>query len=700
MTPFVVPTRFTAIDGMSPVIKGMASNLNKMHAGIARQERLFRSITPSIGNATKQLLSYASAGTIFAGLGYSGKAIMDYETSLQSLQAVTGVSTEEMAKMKAEVEALAATTKKSATDIAGSFEVVGSMMSQYLSDPKALRQITDAGITLAKAGRTELVPTLENLTSIMNQFDLKANQATETINRLTAGEIVGSLRTSQVAESLQEFGAGAYAANVNLAESVALVEALAKQMKTDKIGVGARNLLTVLDSAKGLDKKARKDLKSSGVDLGFLMDKSKSLSERLHELAKISGDSAKITSVFGKENKTAAQVIFNQLDTYDQYLAKIKLTNEAQTQATTNSKTFKYAIDELKNTWINYIATGDTANKGLNMASKAMQYLATNMDTIVSTGLHVVGGLLLWKGAITAVKVATLAYQGVMLATNAVANTFFLVDMVKYVAVTKGVSTATAAWAIVQESLNTALLANPIGITVAAVVALTAAVYFLNKRQEDLLATYQTQLDLRINESAAKEKAGIDSLTQSYIAMGYSIKKATEEALKLKSFQASENLQRIKSEKVKLAAEALERANNNTWNPFFSHSANREQLDAKNQELTQAMAAKNAVTMEAIRAANAGIVDPKSVSSILNQSSAPKGLTRTPEMDKKITDTFLPKEKQWTPAGGEKTNDQSNLINELKTVLGAQKVTVEFKNAPAGTMVSTTSAGVNTQSSY
>lgn len=697
---FVVPTKFTAIDGMSPVIKGMASNLNKMHAGIDRQERLFRSITPSIGNATKQLLSYASAGTIFAGLGYSGKAIMDYETSLQSLQAVTDVSTEDMVKMKAEVEALAVTTKKSATDIAGSFEVVGSMMSQYLSDPKALRQITDAGITLAKASRTELVPTLENLTSIMNQFDLKANQATETINRLTAGEIVGSLRTSQVAESLQEFGAGAYSANVNLAESVALVEALAKQMKTDKIGVGARNLLTVLDSAKGLDKKARKDLKSSGVDLGYLMDKSKSLSERLHELAKISGDSTKITSVFGKENKTAAQVIFNQLGTYDQYLAKIKLTNEAQTQATTNSKTFKYAIDELKNTWINYIATGDTANKGLNMASKAMNYLATNMDSIVSTGIHVVGALLLWKGAITAVKIATLAYQGVLLATNAIANTFFLVDMVKYVAVTKGVSTATAAWAIVQESLNTALLLNPIGITVAAVVALTAAVYFLNKRQEDLLATYQTQLDLRIKEAAEKEKAGIDSLTQSYIAMGYSIKKATEESLKLRSFQAHENVQRIKSEKSRLEAEALQRANENTWNPFFSHAGNREQVDAKNQELTTAMAAKNAVSMEAIRAANAGIVDPKSVSAILNQSSAPKGLTRTAEMDKKVTDTFLPKEKQWTPAGGEKTNDQSNLINELKTVLGAQKVTVEFKNAPAGTMVSTTSAGVNTQSSY
>ena len=143
----------------------------------------------------------------------------------------------------------------------------------------------------------------------------------------------------------------------------------------------------------------------------------------------------------------------------------------------------------------------------------------------------------------------------------------------------------------------------------------------MNKRQEDLLATYQTQLDLRINEAAAKEKAGIDSLTQSYVAMGYSIKKATEESLKLRSFQAGENVQRIKSEKSRLEAESLQRANENAWNSFFSHSANREQVDAKNQELTTAMAAQNAVTMEAIRAANAGIVDPKSVSAILNQVS-------------------------------------------------------------------------------
>ncbi len=553
---YTIPTKFTAKDGVSPVLKGMERNLlgfvDHANAGIARQERLFRKLTPHLGHATRQLLDYASAGAVLGGIAFSGKAIVDYETAIQSLQAVTGVSNEELGVFKGEIKSLATESKKSATDVAGSFEVIGSAMSQYLTDPKALSMISSAGITLAKASRQELVPTLENLTSIMNQFDLKANQATETINRLTAGEIVGALRTSQVAEALQEFGAGAYAANVNLSESVALVEALAKQMKTDKIGVGARNILTVLDSAKGLDRKARRDLRRSGVDLNFLMDKTQTLGARLKELSKIQGNSTVITSVFGKENKTAAQVIFNQLGTYNAYLEKIKVTNEAQHQAETNSKTLAMTVDRLKNTWLNYITTSDKTAAGLEKIKKGIGLVADNMDTIVSVGVNVIKFFALWKAAIVAQKVVTTGLSvalGInnfvtgasigLLESDALAQRVSMIAKTANAIATRGLTANILA-------MNAAMAANPVMTIVSGLALLTTGIYLLSQREKGLREEYQKKLDLDTVGNIKKETDAVDALVKKYEKLHFTTQQA--HALAIRSEKVNIDFQRKKVE--------------------------------------------------------------------------------------------------------------------------------------------------------
>ena len=381
-----VPTIFTAVDKVSSIVKSMGKNVqgftNKLQTGVSAGNRLFKKLTPSIGEAGKQLLNFVSAASIvsgvFAGASFGVQSIMDYEVALHSLEAVTGVSSE---KMKGQIESIAFKTKKSAIDVASSFETIGSAMSQYLDNPKALGQITEAGITLAKASRQELQPTLENLTSVMNQFKLGAEQANKTINILTAGEIVGSVSTSKIAEGLQEFGANAYTANVKLSESVALLETLGKQMDHTKIAVGARNLLNVMSSAKGLPKEALSSLKEHGVNLNILMDKSKSLGERLKELSKIQGDQVAITKVFGKENMTAANVIFQNLGTYNEWSKQIENTNQAQIQASVNSNTLKNKIDELKASFQNYLVSSDKTNSSLNATKDTNSILTTDAET-------------------------------------------------------------------------------------------------------------------------------------------------------------------------------------------------------------------------------------------------------------------------------------------------------------------------------
>lgn len=723
MIATTVSTKFIAVDQFSPVVKKMEGNLagltDRANTSLARQERLFRRLTPALGHATKQLLSYASAGAVLGGLAFSGKAIMDYETSIQSLSAVTGVSGSTLATFKDEIKSVADQSKKSATEVAGSFEVIGSMMSQYLTDPKALRQISEAGITLSKASRQELVPTLENLTSIMNQFDLKANQATDTINRLTAGEIVGSLRTSQVAEALQEFGAGASAANITLSESVALTEALAKQLKTDKIGVGARNILTVLDSAKGLDKKARKDLRKSGVDLGFLMDKSKTLSERLHELSKISGNATTVTSVFGKENKTAAQVIFNQLGTYDEYLAKIKVTNEAQSQSVTNSNALSVAVEELKNTWINYIATSDKANAGLEKLKSGAKFLATNMDTIVSVGVNVIKFMALWKTALIAQRIVVTGLSiatGIQSAVLGASSLSMKGNTVALATQTIAMKTAQIATMVLTgdfAAMNAVLLANPIGLIVVGLAALAGATYYAYQKTKELREEYQKSIALKHEDVIKSESIAVQKLADHYRYLGFSIKEANALAIRTEKVNIDTKRKALAGQITTLKEKVAGAKVNSPMNMFaamydatISNGADAQKLnELQSQDATLATRGR-ANTEMAKGYMDAGLINKGDLG---NTFGTKKSLTTNREDFGDLN--YLGSKKQ-TPQGEDllKVNysetdrilmEAAKALKEIAGKMGnSQSVDVNISGLPSGASAKTSANKINTGTSY
>jgi TP901 family phage tail tape measure protein len=629
MTPFVIPSKFTAIDGISHVSRKMANNVksdfkgvhdhfNSLGNGIARQERLFRRLTPNIGNATKQLLAYGSAATLLGAAGYSGKEIMNYETAEQSLSAVTGVQGQLFEKYKKNIHETARETKKLAKDIAGGYEVVGSAMSQYLDNPEALDKITEAGVTLSKASRQDLVPTLENLTSIMNQFNLVADQSNETINRLTAGEIVGSLKTSQVSDSLKAFGANAYTANVSLSESVALVEALAKQRPAENLGIDARNLLIVMDSAKALDSKAKNSLKRSGVDMTLLADKTKTLSQRLHELRKIQGDSVGMIRVFGERNVTAAKVIFNQLDTYDKYLADILRTNEAQRQATTNTQTFEVAVDQLKNTWINYLVANEGVHTGLDKLKTGIKYVTNNIDEIVTVGINAVKFFALWKAAIVAQTTALGLYNisiGVSGALTGVASVNIGKSTLALNAYNLTTKLATAStW-----NLNAAIAANPVGVIITGLVALAGARYFLTKQEEEYLQVMEHQHNMNIAEHIERQSTETMRLAKHWQDVGFNIKDATVKTLQFQVAQASDNLSKAQSG-VSSAEQNAVNAYDNSWFPAFSAEVSRANAalsDAKNQ-LAVAQADKLGTTNSLITNAKIFGFSPQETNSILN----------------------------------------------------------------------------------
>lgn len=453
-----IPTEFTAVDKFTSVVSKMASGVSNFSKSAISAVNRVNTKVNSLWNSLDGI-SQLGIGVGVAGLfTIASSAIMDYETALASLEAVTG---ESASTFKTQIEDIAKSTNKSAIEVAGAFEVIGSAMSQYLSDPRALGLISEAGITLSKASKMDLEPALESLTSVMNQFSLSAEQANKTINILTAGEIVGSVSTQKIATSLQEFGANAYAANVSLSESVALLETMGKQMDHSKIGVGARNLLSVMSSAKGLPKPAIESLNKHGVSMDVLMNKTLPLGTRLKELSKVQNDAVAMINIFGKENMTAAQVVFKNLSTYDQWQKKIETTNEAQKQAEVNSKTFAQGLEAIKNAFTNVIVSGDQMNGTMSFLKDLAFMVANNMGTVVTVLVAVLGAFMAFKvvvGILNAISIAQGIYTAVMAAYSAVAVTAALT----------GASFAAVLWATLA----------PVLAVVAAIAAIIAIFYY------------------------------------------------------------------------------------------------------------------------------------------------------------------------------------------------------------------------------
>lgn len=450
-----------------------------------------KGIFGNLSEIQKELFSFAAKAAVITGVSslfrFGVQSIMDYETALASLEAVTGQSA---SLFKGQIESIASSSRKSAIEVAKSFEVVGSAMSEYLDNPKALGQITDAGITLSKASRMELEPSLQALTSVMNQFGFAADQAANVVNRLTAGEIVGSITTAKAAEHLQQFGAVASANNVSLSESVALVEALGKKLPAEMLGRSARNMITFMGAIKGAPKQTLDALAKHGVNLDIVSSKSLSYGERLKELSKIQGDAVAMEQFFGRENIAAGTTIFQQLDTYNKWVKQIGNTNEAQKQAAVNSRTLSNALAEVKNSFVNVIVSGDKMNPLLELTKSLFFGLAENMGLVLGVIGSVAAAFLLYQTAVLGVNAALWLNEAFLTGK-------FFVAMIRQIALTNGTTFATAALAVAQSTLNAAWAANPIGLVIAGALALTAVIYGLSKAYSKLSASEQAAEDLQ-----------------------------------------------------------------------------------------------------------------------------------------------------------------------------------------------------------
>lgn len=482
MASFTIPTVFTATDKFSRPVIGMSKTVegfvNKAEVGLARSERMFRKITPAISETSKQLLSFASTAAVATAILGTGKFAFDsltqYEDALADFRTiVSDLSDKDFAKFEDKIESVGNTTGASVIQVAQSFEKIAGLNSKFGETADGLGQVSEASIVLGRAAKMDFGVAAENLVGIMNQFSLGAEQADRTINVLAAGTAVGASSITQTSEAFVNFGSVAKTSNITLEQSVGLVETLGKySLFGAEAGTKLRGSVLKL-------KDAQLGYKSGQFQINDALEEAK---EKMDKLGTAKEKDAFLSKTFGVENITAGSILLNNIDTYKDFTNRVTGTTEAHKAAEIQMQTFSAMVEKVKNKFINWVTTSDSAKNAMNKLKKVLKFVADNLDTIFTVVKWVIGAFVVWKGIIWATRAA-------LWALRVLVGAQFLYDMIKLQAATTGVTFLQAAWAIVTTSctsamaaLNAVMLANPIGVFIVGVVILIALVIVVTKK--------------------------------------------------------------------------------------------------------------------------------------------------------------------------------------------------------------------------
>jgi TP901 family phage tail tape measure protein len=467
-----------------------------------------------IGGVAAQL-----GGVLQEGLSQAIAAGSNFETALQSVSAVTGVTGDGLNDLGERAKGLAEQFGGSATTQLEAFQTVLSKFGPDLaSTPEALSAVSENVNVLAKAAGLDAKASVDALSNSMLQFGIDASDPAKLaeesgrfINVLAASAKVGAAEIPQVADAILQAGVAAKGANLSFEETNAAIQALAVGGKVgSEAGIGLRNVLGLLIKQSGPGEEALKGVGLSVKDLGETLT-SQGLSAALTKLQggidKLGTDAEKAAfkaTLFGTENAATAGILLDNIGNIEAFTDGVTGTSEAFDQAAKNNDTLAARFDKFK----------AAIEVGL---INAFQTLAPIVKAVFDN-FDVIGPILLTAAA------AVGAYA---LATNAAA-------------IGQGIAAAaTAAW-------NAVLALNPIGLVAVAVVAATAGIIALadamNISAEEALENAEAEKKLveeqiKGNKERQTTVKQTKSLAEQFTELAKKTNRTVEEDKKLQQIQ-------------------------------------------------------------------------------------------------------------------------------------------------------------------
>ena len=366
-----------------------------------------------------------------------------FQQHMANISAATGITGNSLDELSRIARQTGVSTGEGATSAAAAFENLASKVNINKVGLEGLKTLQQQTATLSQATGLNMNDTANVLAGTINQFGLSADEAARVVNVLAAGSVTGVAGINDLAASFTETARTATASGVSLEETTGALALLSQNnLKGAEAGTVLNNILTTLRTSLG-----------DSLDEG-------GLSEALQTLQPLLTDTVGLTNLFGTENANTAAFLIANAEALNGMTASLTGANVAQEQAAIRSDTVAAQMERVK-------ATIDDLKLSLFEATGGMTgYVSAVTDSAITVA-QLLPLLNLMKGVMTSSTAATIA--------STVATT------AKTVA-TKVASVATTVWTTVQRGLNLAMSANPIGLILTVVMALSAAVGAVSQR--------------------------------------------------------------------------------------------------------------------------------------------------------------------------------------------------------------------------
>ena len=437
------------------------------HGGGKKAGKRFGS---GFADSFKGMIAPLVGGLAFGALLKSSVQLRaEFEKTLNTLGAVAGVQGKELKNLEKLAIDMGKSTVFSANEAAAAMlELAKGGIAEADIRAGALR----GTLLLAAAGGTDLATAAGIASNAMNTFGLNGRDMNKVANALAGGANASTASVESLGQALSQVGPGAVNAGLDINETVAALAAFdSAGIKGSDAGTSLKTMLANLvpqtDKAEQAMKNLGLDFTKRNGDFVSLGNVAQQLQDKLGGLSE-SERSRALSTIFGSDATRAATVLMKE---GSQGLAKyVKATKDqkaAQGAANAAMKGLPGALERLSGAWETFrlqigkaLAPGVVA--GAHVLADAMgglvPFVQRNADTFQTLGAILVVGVAVWAGYAAGVKLST-----IWTALH-----------------TAGTIRATVA----QTLLNRAMMLNPIGLVVGALVLLVGGLIFAYKKSE------------------------------------------------------------------------------------------------------------------------------------------------------------------------------------------------------------------------
>lgn len=419
---------------------------------------------------------------------------LKFNASMTELKAMAGLTEKELANLGAMARENAKTFGGDAAKSVETYKLlIAQLGPEIAKQPKILNDMAKNAEILAKSMNGDVVGAAGVLSTAMHQYGVDLSDAkgaqiemTKMMNAMSASANAGASELPSLQQAVGVAGGSAQRAGLQFEEMLTAIQFLDNaSYKASEGGTALRAVLEQLSKGRFLSPRTKEELSKAGVDVDKLADKTVSFTDKMRMLQPIAHDTALIGALFGGPYAGAAQALIATADAQDKMTASIKGTTEAEDYAATMMESkeeklgrMKARIDDVKVSLFEY-TNGTIAY--LQPVSEMLRDV-TSLSPILDMA----------RGAFSLFKKETYA--------NIAATKTWQV-------VTKGAT-------VVQRLFNAAMRANPIGMIITGVVALTAGIYGLSKalQFETTAQRINNEVKQRVIEKTADQRAELNQL--------------------------------------------------------------------------------------------------------------------------------------------------------------------------------------------